>query len=479
MPVLESGHTLSLWIFVILVTSLQQWAGEASSSTTTPAPPAPILRVESRSRDQVTLVCRAPESHQGVLFDLFRVTEKVESSVAPQGSVEAVFRLKAETVASHQQLYCCLYKNNRGVYSAFSPYLNLVPPPPAPPGVPSPAAPPSPVLSVEPPSGHARRGQILSFQCSLPVTQPTLQPQPQWQSKRGRTPLTFILVKKALVTGDTSTVLQSQATSQTPNATGQLQAFSVGPVKGGEGGSYACMYQFSKRRRLFNSTFSNVIQVTVTDLMPRPTLALRQQEGVWHLSCRGSAAYPGALFSLYRADSKLTVATHQASMTGHQTAFPIPVQDQATVQYECRYSALLGKHWSESEPSVPLELSQGISPTLAPGSFSVDWPLVAGSFSAVVLFIAAVVLLVFVVQRKVRGAAAEKKKRKEAEFWSKSQGKDPAAGTPPPTQQGIHTPSILLPLNAKGGDFCYGTADTAPRSSVWNPLSTFSSPSIH
>ena len=125
---------------------------------------------------------------------------------------------------------------------------------------PSPADPPPPVLSVEPPSGHVRRGQILSFQCSLPVTQTTPLP----QSQRGHTPVTFVLVKKALVTEDTSVVLQPQATGQTPDTTGQPQAFSVGPVQGGDGGSYACMYQVSKRRRLYNSTFSNVIQVTVT-----------------------------------------------------------------------------------------------------------------------------------------------------------------------------------------------------------------------
>ena len=34
------------------------------------------------------------------------------------------------------------------------------------------------------------------------------------------------------------------------------------------------------------------------------------------------------------------------------------------------------------------------------GAFSVDWPLVAGSFSAVVLFIIAVALFVYMVQRK-------------------------------------------------------------------------------
>ncbi|CAL8289423.1 unnamed protein product [Arctogadus glacialis] len=339
MPVLESGHTFSLRIFVILVTFLQQWgvsAGESSSTAATSAGlPPPTLRVESRSSDQVTLVCQAPQSHQGVLFNLFRVTDQVDSFAAPQGSAKAVFRLRAETVATHQQLYCCLYKNSQGVYSAFSPYLSLTPPQPAP------------------------------------------------------------------------------------------------------------------------------------DQLPRPTLALRHQGGVWLLSCKGSAAYPGALFYLFQADSRLPVATRQASATGHQAGFSLPVRDQPTVQYECRYSVLLGNHRSESEPSVPLETGLGIPPAPALGAFSVDWPLVAGSFSAVVLFIIAVALFVYMVQRKVRGATDEKKKRKEAEFWSKSQAKDHMADPEP-----RHSAST-------SHECASGTADTAPRSSVWNPLSTFSSPSIH
>ena len=80
---------------------------------------------------------------------------------------------------------------------------------------------------------------------------------------------------------------------------------------------------------------------------------------MWHLSCGGSAAYPGALFSLLRADSGRTVATHQAPPTSHQTAFSLPVEEHGAVQYECRYGFLLGKHWSESEPSDPVEIVLG------------------------------------------------------------------------------------------------------------------------
>ncbi|KAG7281655.1 hypothetical protein CRUP_019167 [Coryphaenoides rupestris] len=375
---------------------MKREGGSASITTATRADtlPPPVLSVSSRSRDHVTLVCRAPPGQQGVLFNLYRFRQK--------GSGEAEFRLSDEMAAaaaaadSQQQHYCCLYKNTMGLYSAFSPYLTLEQPPQPPPGAAptaSPVPPPSPVLSVEPPGGRVRRGQTLSFHCSLPA---------ETQSQYGPRPLTFLLVKTALVSGETSLVLQPEANQMPNSMTPQLRAFSLGPVQGGEGGSYVCMYQFSSnRRRLVNSTVSNVIQVTVTDLLPRPTLTLQQQPGslgVWHLSCRGSAAYPGSLFSLYRADSKQTVAAHQAPRSGHRTAFPIPVQDQETARYECRYSTLLGNHWSDSERSLPVEVTRGAGLS----SSGVDWPLLAGSFSAVVLFMAVVLLVVFVVQRKGR-----------------------------------------------------------------------------
>lgn len=95
------------------------------------------------------------------------------------------------------------------------------------------------------------------------------------------------------------------------------------------------------------------------DMLPRPTLVLHQQTDVWHLLCTGSPAYPGALFSLYLADTELPVASHQAKVTHHQATFPVPVQDAPVVLYQCQYSVLLGKTWSSSERSQPLAVTGG------------------------------------------------------------------------------------------------------------------------
>lgn len=99
----------------------------------------------------MVLVCRAPESHRGVLFMLYRFTEKVifyiyafclvflyncanlffgllevDSQELQFGAEEVQFTVKVQDLDSVQlELFCCLYKDQEGRYSAFSPYLQL------------------------------------------------------------------------------------------------------------------------------------------------------------------------------------------------------------------------------------------------------------------------------------------------------------------------------------------------------------------
>lgn len=96
-----------------------------------------------------------------------------------------------------------------------------------------------------------------------------------------------------------------------------------------------------------------------SDLLPTPTLVQQQQSDVWHLLCKGSPAYPGAVFSLYLGDHVLPVNVQKAKITEHQVVFPVPVQDTAVAVYQCEYSVLLGMEWSISGRSPPLLVSQG------------------------------------------------------------------------------------------------------------------------
>lgn len=88
-------------------------------------------------------------------------------------------------------------------------------------------------------------------------------------------------------------------------------------------------------------------------------LVLQQQTDVWHLQCTGSAAYPGAVFSLYLADNELPVSTQHARVFQHHATFPIPVQDTLVALYQCQYSVLLGSKWSDSERSLSLAVTKG------------------------------------------------------------------------------------------------------------------------
>lgn len=119
-------------------------------------------------------------------------------------------------------------------------------------------SPPPPVLSVEPSTGVVKCGETLSFSCTVPA----LPPPSQSRSRYPNRPVTFLLLMTAEPTGPTSVLLQAQA-SLVSSPGPQSGVFTVGPVRGGEGGRYTCIYQITKKRQLVNSTVSNVIQVTV------------------------------------------------------------------------------------------------------------------------------------------------------------------------------------------------------------------------
>ncbi|XP_022049530.2 uncharacterized protein LOC110950958 [Acanthochromis polyacanthus] len=455
MPVVRGRW--SLWIYSLIFASVQLWE-RLSASTSLPPLPPPTLDIYSRSKESVILVCRASEGHHGVVFRLYRFREEVDSRNLQSDADEVQFIVSVkEWYSGQRELYCCLYRNQEGRYSAFSPYLQLEHQTDAAPTHSIPPLPP-PVLSVNPSSGSVKRGDTLSFSCAVPT-------KPAQSQSQFTQPATFLLLKSAEGTGVTSVVPQPQA-SHVSNPEPQPGVFTVGPVKGGEEGEYTCLYQISRNRALVNSSVSNVVQISITDMLPVPTLVLQQQTDVWHMLCTGSPAYPGAVFSLYLADNKLPVATHNAKVFQHQATFPVPVQDDAVALYQCQYSVLLGRKWSSSERSLPLAVIRGTAPPSSPDSSGVDWPLVLGSFSAVVLFLCSLALVVVVVHRKVKAAAEEKKKRQEAQFWTQVHAKD-------------HIVDLTLRRSSYASqEWDNGDTGTASRSHLWNPLSTFTTP-IH
>ncbi|XP_053273793.1 uncharacterized protein LOC128433888 isoform X1 [Pleuronectes platessa] len=458
MQVVSRGRLL--WIYTLIFTSLQLCLteGQLSTASSCLTPPPPALDIYVRSKDKVVLTCKVPEGHHGVFFLLYRFRDRVDSQELQSGAGEVQFTLavKEEDLG---ELFCCLYKDSRGCYSAFSPYLKLERRNEGPPTRTTLTIPP-PVLTVEPSSGVVKCGDVLSFSCSVPA----LPPQSQTRLGHARSPVGFLLLRTSEPQGSTPVILQPRS-SLVSSSEPQAGMFTVGPVKGGEDGEYTCIYQVTRKRQLVNSTVSNVVQVTVTaDVLPLPTLDLHQQTDVWHLLCTGSPAYPGAVFSLYLADHELPVATHHAKVIQHQASFPVPVQDSLVVLYQCQYSVFLGKTWSNSQRSHPLSVIKGDPPPPSPGLSAVDWPLVLGSFSAVVLFLCSVALVAVVAHRKVKAAAEKKKTREEAQFWTQVHSKD-------------HVVDLTLRRSGFTSQECInGDTGTASRSPLWNSLSTFTDP---
>lgn len=455
---LFSSLKTKLWIGLIFA-SLHLWV-RLPASTSRPSSPTPSLNLYSRSTDSAVLVCRAPGGLRGLEFVLYRVREKVDSRDLPLGAEEVHFTIQLSDSSQHE-LYCCLYKTPEGTYSAFSPYLQLDPQRDADPSRPVPPDPDPPVLSVEPSNGLVKRGDVLSFRCSLPP------PLPQYQANSQNRPVSFMLLRGAAAdTKGLSSVAPQPQSSPLSSSEPQPGVFSVGPVTGAEQGQYTCLYQISRGGRLLNSTVSNMVQVTVTDLLPTPSLVLQKQSDVWHLLCGGSPSYPGAVFSLYLADRSLPVDSYQAKVTQHQAVFSVPVQDTPVALYQCEYSVLLGREWSKSERSPSLSVSQdsGYAPEQDP--VGVDWPLIVGSLSAVVLFLCAVALLVVVLHRKVKAAAEAKKEREGAQFWTQVHGKD-------------HIVDLTLRRSSfTSQDWGSGHSESASRANLWNPLSTFTTPIV-
>lgn len=352
-----------------------------------------------------------------------------------------------------------MYETEEGSFSAVSPYLQVDRQRDADPTRPISPHLKSPVLSMVPSNGLVKRGDMLFFHCSLPP------PLPQYQDNS----VSFMLLRGTASNAKemTSIVPQPQS-SQVTIPKSQPGVFNVGPVTGAEQGQYSCLYQINMGGgRLLNSTVSNVVHVTVKDLLPTPTLVLKQQSDVWQLLCRGWPSYPGALFSLYLEDHEHPVTTHRTTVTQHQAVFSVPVQDTPVARYQCDYRVLLEREWSNSERSPALLVSQGSSSTPTTVSSGVDWPLVLGSLSAVVLFLCSMVLITVVLHRKVKAAAEAEKKRVEAQFWTHVHGKD-------------HIVDLTLRRGSfTSQDWTSGHTESGSQYQMRNPVSTFTSPIIN
>ncbi|KAJ8363423.1 hypothetical protein SKAU_G00122540 [Synaphobranchus kaupii] len=371
-----SQHHCSIKDFVLLVScTLLLWDPVCLSDS---SPPVPTLSQQTpQGGGTVDLLCRAPDGHGGVLFSLHRRAygpdtsgQQVDQQMFQQEAQEALFRLREDAVV-WQDHYYCIYLNGHSHYSSYSPYVRLRPSAPV-----SPL--PQPFLTVEPRSGSVLHGQSLSFHCSAPLPQ---SPAPQ----------AFLLLR---------TGLESEGSMVSPVSLVSRSADSPGPEVPFHIGPQTCPHH----------SFRTVVARAKLAVVPDPV-----DEGVT-VQCTGTPAYPGAHFTLFRLGSSLPVTARNAGPARHTVSFTLSVLQTHPDQYQCQYSVFLGQGWSHSERSLPLTV---------PGlTGSPDWPLIAGSVSAVLLFLVVLVVLGIGVRRRVKALAEKKKRREEAQFWQRHQPAD-------------------------------------------------------
>ncbi|KAJ8415973.1 hypothetical protein AAFF_G00379950 [Aldrovandia affinis] len=122
-------HLCSLKGFVLLASSvLLLLSGPVCpSDLDSSVPPEPSLTLETpQAGAPVILLCRAPEGHSGVLFELYRERKMVDSMRFQQETENARFTVREEGGGDSRELYCCMYHDRHRRRSVFSsPYLEL------------------------------------------------------------------------------------------------------------------------------------------------------------------------------------------------------------------------------------------------------------------------------------------------------------------------------------------------------------------
>ncbi|GAA6073263.1 alpha-1B-glycoprotein-like isoform X1, partial [Tachysurus ichikawai] len=283
--------------------------------------PAPHLSQGSEG----ALVCTGSPSYPGAHFSLFQ-----QGSSSPLATKTAHMIQHSMQFAASGQLedggrYQCQYSvllGNNWAHSDLSSPIRLA----CVTGTHTPPIPPH--LSVLPPDGRVRPGQVVEFHCqALPTV----------------TPVAFVLQKQQREEEDVQIVSHST-----------YPHFRVGPVGVADSGIYTCFYQLIKPEGVQNSAPSSPVSVNIGVEVPAPHLS-QGSEGA--LVCTGSPSYPGAHFSLFQQGSSSPLATKTAHMIQHSMQFAASGQLEDGGRYQCQYSVLLGNNWAHSDLSSPIRLA--------------------------------------------------------------------------------------------------------------------------
>ncbi|XP_067878191.1 venom metalloproteinase inhibitor DM43-like [Heterodontus francisci] len=126
----------------------------------------------------------------------------------------------------------------------------------------------------------------------------------------------------------------------------QTVTFAIRNIKENNEGKYKCLYQRTVSGRTAVSPFSDLIQITVIDNLPKPLIYLTSESDIVlrgtkiQFLCKGPEEYPSNIFHLYQNNSTTPVQLQTAAEGNHSVLFSIDVAEQSEeTTYKCGYKA--------------------------------------------------------------------------------------------------------------------------------------------
>ncbi|XP_067884593.1 deleted in malignant brain tumors 1 protein-like, partial [Heterodontus francisci] len=124
--------------------------------------------------------------------------------------------------------------------------------------------------------------------------------------------------------GESTSVSSLVAEAKYSNVT-----FTVKNINMSQSGYYTCMYQLQRRGKLYNSTMSDRVKITVIEKPTKPNIQLFRDSGKYSIGefvsvrCTASTVFTGAIFLLLKIDGATSVTYQAVPMAGFAVTFSI------------------------------------------------------------------------------------------------------------------------------------------------------------
>ncbi|XP_062891027.1 uncharacterized protein LOC134338836 isoform X3 [Mobula hypostoma] len=314
-------------------------------------PEKPVILLDRSSGhfmrgENIKIHCRAASYFPGNTFYLFKLGEEVE--IAKKTATKHFSHVGFSIVNASVEVtgsYVCAYQVERfgTMYtSARSLSIEVI----------VTGKYPEPTITVNPQRDSFFVGDRVQVECVVPRNIPTTQVYIQMRHDH----IAEIIRSRFSVSGASAT----------------LENLTVGARL-----NFTCMYQGRMRRRIVNSTWSDALQLTITDRPPKPRLAVDRQDPSTlqkqiQVTCRRTGGYRGITFHLYKDGSAEPIAFQDVRQTRTSARFDIDnLNETNSGNYTCGYEIEWMGNRYNSERSDPIGIkTQGTRLRLSKGNGS-------------------------------------------------------------------------------------------------------------